>query len=57
MMEFSKLNTSQLNSVTYSIVQSCALKKASNQCIQPAWMSDQAMNGKKGMSKLLVHSL
>lgn len=44
MIEFSNENISVENVVTYSIVQSWALKMASSQCIQAEWMQVQAMN-------------
>lgn len=42
-MEFSSEKISVENVVTYSIVQSWALKMARSQCIQVEWMQVQAM--------------
>lgn len=43
MIEFSSENISVEKVVTYSIVQSWALKMASSQCIHAEWMKVQAM--------------
>lgn len=43
MIEFSSENISVEKVVTYSIVQSWALKMASSQCIHAEWMQVQAM--------------
>ena len=48
-------NISVLKVVTYRIVQSWALSTASKQCSQPAWIRDQAINGKNGIPKESLH--
>lgn len=53
---FKREKISVLKVVTYRMVQSWALNTASRMCIQAAWIRDQAMNGRKGILKLLIHS-
>jgi hypothetical protein len=48
-IELSSENISVENVVTYSMVQSWALKMASNQCIQAEWIHDQAIKERKSI--------